>query len=255
MSQTRRIHDHDNIGSLTECPKCGAAVEHDAKDCVRCGVVFAKFELRKAEEAEAAAFPVPQPMAPAAAMRNYDPDRGAQSVMVWWGRAIFLALLVFWTFSLGRQPMRSAGDSFLHLPNLIFHEAGHFIFAPLGRFMTVLGGSLTQCLVPVIFGVAFARQRQWFAVAVMTWWFGENLMDLAPYIADARALRLVLLGGKTGAEVEGHDWEYILNALGIAHHDITIGTWAFRLGLFLMVGSLAAAAYTLFKPRAARREP
>jgi hypothetical protein len=35
---------------------------------------------------------------------------------------------------------------------------------------------------------------------------GQSLMDLAPYVADARALRLPLLGGRTGAEVEGHDW-------------------------------------------------
>ena len=32
---------------------------------------------------------------------------------------------------------------------------------------------------------------------------GENLLDLAPYIADAVALELVLLGGFTGREVEG----------------------------------------------------
>jgi hypothetical protein len=173
-----------------------------------------------------------------------------------WSRAIFLVLLVAWTWSLSRQPMRTAGDSFLLLPNLVFHEAGHFIFSPLGRFMTVLGGSLMQCLVPAIFAIAFARQRQWFAVAVMAWWFGENLMDLAPYIADARALRLVLLGGKTGAEVEGHDWEYILNALGVSRLEITIGTWSYRLGLFLMIGSLAVAAYTLFPAaKTHNREP
>ena len=39
------------------------------------------------------------------------------------------------------------------------------------------------------------------------WWMGQSLTDVAPYINDARALQLVLLGGRTGAEVEGHDWE------------------------------------------------
>lgn len=38
---------------------------------------------------------------------------------------------------------------------------------------------------------------------------GQSLTDVAPYINDARALQLVLLGGRTGAEVEGHDWEAV----------------------------------------------
>ena len=44
----------------------------------------------------------------------------------------------------------------------------------------------------------------------MGWWAGENMMDVAIYINDARALQLTLIGGQTGAEVEGHDWEHIL---------------------------------------------
>jgi hypothetical protein len=44
-----------------------------------------------------------------------------------------------------------------------------------------------------------------FGAAVAIWWAGENLIDVAPYINDARELKLVLLGGKTGAEVEGHE--------------------------------------------------
>ena len=104
----------------------------------------------------------------------------------------------------------SAG-SFMHLPNLVFHEAGHILFTPLGRFMIVLGGSLTQVLVPLVCAGAFLWQtRDPFGAAIAVWWAGESLTDVAPYINDARDLQLVLLGGKTGAEVEGHDWEYLL---------------------------------------------
>ena len=68
----------------------------------------------------------------------------------------------------------------------------------------------------MIAAVAFVRQEeQLFGAAICAWWAGQNLVDLAPYIADARALRLVLLGGRTGAEVEGHDWEYLLTQLGV----------------------------------------
>ena len=78
--------------------------------------------------------------------------------------------------------------------------------------MTAFGGSLTQVLVPVICGVAFlTTSPSPFGAAVMGWWAGENLMDVAVYINDARSLTLTLLGGHTGAEVEGHDWEQILS--------------------------------------------
>jgi hypothetical protein len=42
----------------------------------------------------------------------------------------------------------------------------------------------------------------------MAWWGGQNLMDVAVYIDDARSLQLVLLGGHTGSEVEeGRRWK------------------------------------------------
>ena len=41
---------------------------------------------------------------------------------------------------------------------------------------------------------AFLKQGDRFGAAVCAWWAGQNLLDVAPYIADARALQLVLLG-------------------------------------------------------------
>ena len=72
-------------------------------------------------------------------------------------------------------------------------------------------------------------------------------MDLAPYIADARALQLVLLGGHTGAEVEGHDWEYLLQTLGWLHRDVALGRASFALGALLMVAALAWGAAVLVR--------
>jgi hypothetical protein len=172
----------------------------------------------------------------------------ALSGVAQWGRIVLVALLLYWTWVFLWTPLSpDSGDSFLHLPNLIFHEAGHVIFAPLGHFLSVLGGSLMQCLVPAIAAVAFVRQAQPFAAAVCVWWAGQNLTDLAPYIADARALRLTLLGGRTGAEVEGHDWEYLLNALGVSHLDRTIGTVTHAAGILIMVAALAYMAKTLLR--------
>lgn len=167
-------------------------------------------------------------------------------------RAALLAGLVIWTWQFARAPMGvAATESVLHLPNLVFHEAGHVLFLPFGRFMTVLGGSLFQFAVPLVLAIAFLKQSNPFGAAVCLWWAGENLLDLAPYIADARALKLVLLGGRTGAEVQGHDWEYLLATLGWMRFDRPIGVGAHRVGLLLMTGALIWGAVYLVKNREA----
>ncbi len=169
-----------------------------------------------------------------------------------WGRAAVLVGLSAWTVAFARGPMGAATDSVLHLPNLVIHEAGHVLFGLFGHFVGVLGGSLLQCLVPLVCAVAFLRQRDRFGAAVCSWWAGQNLLDLAPYIADARALQLVLLGGATGAEVEGHDWEYLLSTLGWARWDTTIGLWTRRAGLLTMVAAIALGAVSLARPHGAQ---
>ena len=165
-----------------------------------------------------------------------------------WTRAALVLGLAYWTIQFARTPISSdAMSSFLHLPDLVFHEAGHIIFSPFGRFMTVLGGSLLQFLVPVIALVAFVRQEEPFGAAICAWWAGQNLVDLAPYIADARSLRMVLLGGRTGSEVEGDDWEFILNSLGISHYAHPLGYTAHAIGIVIMVGALAYATRTILR--------
>ena len=228
---------------MAECPKCAAPSEDDAVECPQCGVVFAKFQSRAAA-ATPGAIGDTRAGRESAAMR--DPTVG----LVRLGRAALLVVLLVWTVQFARAPMAAENVSqILHLPNLVFHEAGHVLFGFFGRFMTVLGGSLFQFLVPLILGVAFLRQKTPFGAIVCAWWAGQNLVDVAPYIADARALELVLLGGRTGAEVEGHDWEYLLTQLGWLHLDRTLGLAAHRAGLVMMFAALAWGVFYLVRHR------
>ena len=160
-------------------------------------------------------------------------------------RWLLIALLAWWTFRFVSNPLNAAiiAGSFLHLVNLPFHEAGHILFSPFGPFMTSLGGSLMQLIVPLVCAVSFARREDWFAACICGWWIGENLIDLGPYIADARALQLMLIGGGTGAEIEGHDWEAILQSLGWLHLDRRLGMSAHIVGSVVMVGMLVTAAW------------
>ena len=173
---------------------------------------------------------------------------------------VFRAALLLgagWLFlGFASAPMGGYGVPILDNVNLVFHEAGHILFIPFGSFMTSLGGSLTQVLVPLVCAAAFHGRGDRFAAALGVWWAGESLASLAAYVADARALQLVLLGGRTGAEVEGHDWEAILGALGWLNHDMALGRACRLLGLALMLAALALAGWTLKAQweRAPRRE-
>jgi hypothetical protein len=167
----------------------------------------------------------------------YTPRGASQGIS--WSRAALLLGLAVWTLSLLRTPLPAINGAFLHLINLIFHEAGHIVFAPFGTFMMTLGGSLLQVIVPFVCAWAFVFQQQDpFAASVCVWWAGESLLDLSPYIDDARSLQLMLLGGPA-AEVEGHDWEAILMSLGWLHLDHTIARAAWLCGATLMLGALA----------------
>jgi len=52
----------------------------------------------------------------------------------------------------------------------------------------------------------------------------------------------VLLGGFTGRDVEGHDWEYLLTALGWLRHDVTLGRVSQAIGALVMTGAVLWAA-------------
>ena len=100
--------------------------------------------------------------------------------------------------------------------NLLFHEAGHLIFGLFGSPMGLYGGTLGQLAFPIIFSVAFWRQKAWVSVAVTLLWFFENIFNIAPYVADARSQVLPLLGGGE------HDWTNILSRWGALSYDTTI---------------------------------
>ena len=225
-----------------ECPKCGAEALEPTAECASCGLIFAKYARRESwRERSTSAVDDDAGEDVAGLLLGLDTPSSKPALI---GRAVFLAVIILWTTSLASMSV-SAGnmDSFMHLPNLVFHEAGHILFSPLGRFMTVFGGSLTQVLVPLVCAGAFLWQtRDPFGASIAIWWAGQSLTDLAPYINDARDLQLVLLGGKTGSEVEGHDWEYILNALGVSHRNHAIAHVVQIFGTLTMIAALVWAA-------------
>lgn len=168
------------------------------------------------------------------------------------GRIIILAVLLIWGWKLifASVASNAAGKSFLHLVNTPFHEAGHVFFSPFGSFLHSLGGTLGQLLMPLICTVVFLLQtRDTFAASVGLWWFGENFLDIAPYIGDARAGVLPLLGGNTGhsSPYGFHDWEFLLTETGLLRFDQVLARLSHGFGSVLMILAITWGGYILWK--------
>lgn len=182
------------------------------------------------------------------------PVPSAVNKVMFGGRVVVLLLLAAWGASFLMLPWRSPaiGASFMHGINLVFHEAGHVIFAPFGRFMMFLGGSLNQVLVPLIFSIVFfVKYRNAFGAAVCLGWVGQSLKDVAPYIADARIMDMPLLGEMDEEDVESradrHDWHNLLGDLGWLQHEVTLGRAVAFVGGSLMVLACLWAALVLWR--------
>ncbi|MBW7900175.1 MAG: hypothetical protein H3C26_01760 [Rhodocyclaceae bacterium] len=126
----------------------------------------------------------------------------------------------------------------LDFANLAFHEAGHPLFGLISGRLAVYGGTLMQLLIPAACAFEMHRQGkpggQYFCLI----WFAENLLNVARYMADARAQRLPLVGGLNPEEA--HDWTRILGNWGLLSWDTTLA------GL-VRIAALALMAWVVWR--------
>jgi hypothetical protein len=129
---------------------------------------------------------------------------------------------------------------FLDGVDLIVHEAGHVVFAPLGEFIGVLGGTLMQLLLPAGIAFSFARQGQPHAATVTLVWLAQSLFNVSVYVRDARPQALPLLGGGL------HDWSYLLGRLHLLAWDGVIGGLVYLLGVATLLVALSGGLVLSF---------
>jgi hypothetical protein len=241
------------------CPKCSFEQAEGNSECNRCGIIFSKYYA--AREAAAGARAQATGSVKLESQKS-TPDLWSSlvyllfhvdedvNVFYFAGRITVYVILLFYLLRYLFTSLEMAYDvmPFMHLINLPFHEAGHIIFSPFGQFIMFLGGTLGQLLIPLICAAALLlTSGQNFGAAACLWWVGQNFIDVAPYINDARALNLILLGGVTGKETDGHDWENILRTLGWLKHDHLLAKLAYTTGLVLMILALAWGGYLLYR--------
>lgn len=243
--------------STGSCPKCQADRSEAATECARCGIIFSKYRA-----------PAPRPSTATAGSSTgslwwltakdwmIESDMASDSPTFYGRLAVYLGLL-WWGRIFIMTPLETnyTGESFLHLINLPFHEAGHLIFSPFGRFMMILGGSLGQVLMPMIcLGTFLIKTRDPFGASVALWWTAESLMDVAPYINDARDMELMLLGGVTGKETDSHDWNNLLTMTGLLQWDHRLAHLTYNIGILLMLVSFAWGGVILARHYQRQRE-
>jgi len=132
--------------------------------------------------------------------------------------------------------------------NLVFHEAGHVIFALGGEFIGILGGSLMQVLIPVVCGVALLQRGDFFGVALCGLWTGQSMVNVAIYVGDARQLALPLLGG----EHVIHDWNYLLGKLGLLEWDRFLAGMMTLMAVLTILASAVLGTLTLLSDHRSR---
>ena len=242
-----------------KCPKCNAALDPgDAgsrERCPACGLIFSKYlQAQRGETAR-----TPDPDTERARVRSvllawllYVPARAGR--LSFYGRCAAYLFFFAWGWRLYALDLGDTGamGSFMHLILLPLHEAGHLLFIPFGRFMSVLGGSLLQVLLPLLLMASFmfgfgGSRRDNFAASLMLWWAAVSIIDVAPYIWDAFDPKMMLLGGTTGAESDSHDWQNILGDLGLIKRAHLIAGIAHKLGLIAMLAAYTWGAALLYR--------
>ena len=128
---------------------------------------------------------------------------------------------------------------FIDSVNLIFHEAGHWIFFFLGQWMKVLMGSGFQILLPLLISLYFFRTKQNLSGAFCLLWLATNFLNVSIYAGDAIVQQLPLLGGDSVM----HDWNYLLSTTNMLVHTPVIAGVLYWFGIASLVSGTILAVY------------
>jgi hypothetical protein len=229
------------------CPKCQHE-QAESETCIHCGVIFKKYfeyledsknKTSNEREQKLEKEDDPEHIVSLFSVFNQDWKPVSTPAFVFLS-ALFLAHIIFFP----KEPVLKDWaflSSFIHNVNLVFHEAGHVLFAVFGnRTLTILGGSLNQLLIPLIVLITFIYKRDTSGTGFALFWFFGNFLDVGIYMADSRYLKLPLIGG---LGMEAHDWRNLFNHFDLWSVDQLLSHITFYSG---WLGIIITAAW-LFK--------
>jgi hypothetical protein len=148
---------------------------------------------------------------------------------------IVLAMYGWWCL---RTP---ADYRWLDSLDLAIHETGHLIFGLDGETLALLGGTLMQLLVPLVFVIALWRHQDRHGATVPLWWLGQNCWNISVYIKDARSQELPLVGGGE------HDWALLLGRWGWLDRDQALGGAVYLVGVVIYLAAIVGGWLLLWR--------
>lgn len=153
-------------------------------------------------------------------------------------RAVIVIAAAFYALFLYQAARGSGALLMIDVVFVPIHEGGHLLFRFFGEFLAVAGGTFLQLAVPLMLAAFFVFQRQVPGTAFCMFFFFEQFLPIARYMADARAQDLPLLTVGDSDDVI-HDWAYLFGKFGVLDHDTQIAHAVRVLGWLGMVATLA----------------
>jgi hypothetical protein len=168
-------------------------------------------------------------------------------------RPVLGAWMLFYVSFLGYAFSAHGGFLFIDSANLIVHEGGHNLFGWFGSTLGLWGGTLLQWLVPLLLAGYFFTERQTTGFVFCLFFFFENWLYTATYMADARVQVLPLVTTGDPDLVE-HDFFAIFSSLGVLNHDTQIAAVVRCFGWLGMLAVLAWLTAISLRTRSEFRE-
>ena len=144
------------------------------------------------------------------------------------GWLAFYAIFLFYAFT------NRSGYLIIDYVFVPIHEGGHLLFGYFGHTLMVAGGTLLQLGVPLMLATYFAYHRQIPGTAFCSFFFFENFLNVATYMADSRRMELqyVTVGDPDLAE---HDWATMFSQIGVLQYDTKIAAVVRAIGWLGMI--------------------
>lgn len=150
----------------------------------------------------------------------------------------FASYIVYWSLR-GNGWVPLVDDA-----NFGVHEAGHPLVGLFSDRLAVYGGTLMQLALPAVCVFEFWRRRDTLSYALCGIWLGQSLLNVARYVADARAMQLPLAG--FGAHPL-HDWNIILSRWGLLQRDVLVANGLRIIACVGIAASLGFLAYRFLR--------
>lgn len=231
------MEEPQEIPDSIKCPYCGAG---NAADSEFCGACYKQMHIPAEVRAAVKVKKILAAASPAAAAAPEAAGGQRPAGRFWIRVGIISGLFLFYTRWFKEENYFSPLD----FVNLAFHEAGHVFLGFFGRFISMLGGTVFQLLIPAVCLAHLMRRGANLGWQLCLFWIGQSLLNISIYAGDAVKQSLPLVGGGE------HDWNYLLTETGLLAH-----TGAVAKLIFLCGSGVIFYSFYLIALDAKKREP